>query len=446
MEESVKKTVTENTVVVYSKTWCSYCTEVKTLFKRLGVQPLVIELDELGPQGPQLQKVLGRLTGQHTVPNVFVGGKHIGGCTDTVKLNRKGDLELMLAEANVVVENLQRIWRDQMATLVSSQTYIYHCYTRKRALDKARRFSRHSLRERRDFSPQNPRFWPLTITTKHQPLSFSTVCSAADEPSSSSSSEISADARIRSEVLTPFRSVRMFFYLAFIASASLGGLIATSRLIGALANPARSGEVLEILKGLGIDVGAASLFAFLYFRENKTKNAQMARLSREENLAKLKMRVEENNKVISVGDLRGVARLVICAGPAEYIEEAFKRSREFTQGLVERGVVVVAYATDGKSPVLEFDETDIADEEMSQRRRRLWRVAPVFVSEWDKWLDEQKKLAGVSSDSPVYLSLRLDGRVRGSGVGYPPWQAFVAQLPPVKGIWTGLLDGMDGRV
>lgn len=45
-----------------------------------------------------------------------------------------------------------------------------------------------------------------------------------------------------------------------------------------------------------------------------------------------------------------------------------------------------------------------------------------------------------------YLSLRLDGRVRGSGVGYPPWQAFVAQLPPAKGIWTGLLDGMDGRV
>ncbi|CAN8273520.1 unnamed protein product [Cochlearia groenlandica] len=100
MEESVKKTVTDNLVVVYSKTWCSYCSEVKTLFKKLDVTPLVIELDQLGPQGPQLQKVLERLTGQHTVPNVFVGGKHIGGCTDTVKLNRKGDLEVMLAEAN----------------------------------------------------------------------------------------------------------------------------------------------------------------------------------------------------------------------------------------------------------------------------------------------------------------------------------------------------------
>jgi len=41
----------------------------------------------------------------------------------------------------------------------------------------------------------------------------------------------------------------------------------------------------------------------------------------------------------------------------------------------------------------------------------------------------------VPPDSPVYLSLRMDGRVRGSGVGYPPWQAFVAQLPPLKGMW-----------
>ncbi|KAJ8899499.1 hypothetical protein K2173_018473 [Erythroxylum novogranatense] len=100
LEENIKKTVSENPVVVYSKTWCSYSSEVKSLFKRVGVQPFVIELDELGPQGPQLQKVLERLTGQHTVPNVFIGGKHIGGCTDTVKLYRKGELEPLLLKAN----------------------------------------------------------------------------------------------------------------------------------------------------------------------------------------------------------------------------------------------------------------------------------------------------------------------------------------------------------
>ncbi|KAF2292662.1 hypothetical protein GH714_026491 [Hevea brasiliensis] len=76
-----------------------YSSEVKTLFKKLGAEPLVIELDEMGPQGPQLQKVLERLTGQHTVPNVFIGGQHIGGCTDTLKLYRKGELEPLLSEA-----------------------------------------------------------------------------------------------------------------------------------------------------------------------------------------------------------------------------------------------------------------------------------------------------------------------------------------------------------
>ncbi|WCJ38177.1 Glutaredoxin family protein [Euphorbia peplus] len=100
LEESIKKTVADNPVVVYSKSWCSYSSEVKSLFKKLGVQPLVVELDELGAQGPQLQKTLERLTGQHTVPNVFIGGKHIGGCTDTLKIYRKGELEQLLTEAN----------------------------------------------------------------------------------------------------------------------------------------------------------------------------------------------------------------------------------------------------------------------------------------------------------------------------------------------------------
>lgn len=236
----------------------------------------------------------------------------------------------------------------------------------------------------------------------------------------------------------------MFFYLAFIASGSLGGLIATSQLIGALANSSRAAEVSGILMGLGIDVGAVSIFAFLYSRENSAKNIQLARLSREENLSNLKLRVSEK-KVISVSDLRGVARLVILAGPASFISECFIRSEPYTEGLMERGVLVVPFAMDGNSPSFEFEESEEM-EEMTSKRKRLWQLVPLYTTEWSKWLDEQKKLANVSPEAPVYLSLRIDGRVRGSGVGYPPWNAFVAQLPPVKGIWSGLLDGMDGRV
>lgn len=268
------------------------------------------------------------------------------------------------------------------------------------------------------------------------------ICFASDKQNSST--ETSSTARIRSEVLTPFRSVRMFFYLAFIASGGLGTLIAVTQLIAALTNPSRALDAPEIAKGLGIDIGAVSLFAFLYYRENTAKNAQIARLSREENLSNLKLRVDEK-RVIPVSSLRGLARLVICAGPASFITESFNRSEPFTEGLVERGVLVVPFATDGKSPSFEFEESE-ETKDFTAKRKRLWQLNPVFVTEWTNWLDEQKKLAGVSSDSPVYISLRLDGRVRGSGIGYPPWNAFVAQLPPVKGMWSGLLDGFDGRV
>lgn len=174
----------------------------------------------------------------------------------------------------------------------------------------------------------------------------------------------------------------MFFYLAFIASGSLGGLIAISRLIGAVVNPARAAEVSEILEGLAIDFGAASLFAFLYYRENNAKNAQIAKLSREEYLSNLKLRVDEK-RMLPLNAFRGIARLVILAGPASFVEECFKRSEPFTEGLVERGVLVVPFATDGRSPNFEFEEKE-ETKEINAKRRRLWQLAPVSAANWTK--------------------------------------------------------------
>ncbi|GJN02398.1 hypothetical protein PR202_ga19744 [Eleusine coracana subsp. coracana] len=256
----------------------------------------------------------------------------------------------------------------------------------------------------------------------------------------------SSMARIRSEVLSPLRSVRMFFYLAFIASGSLGGLIALTQLLPARGATAAS----ETLEGLGIDVAAVALFAFLYARERRAKDAQVARLAREERLSRLKLRVgADGGRPFPLGELRGTARLVVVAGPAEFVAESFRRSQPLLRELAERAVLAVPFVTDGGAPELRLEETSGEGEDddvVARKSKRLWQLAPVYTAEWAEWLDEQKRLAGVAPDSPVYLSLRMDGRVRGSGVGYPPWQAFVAQLPPVKGMWSGLLDGMDGRV
>ncbi|KAI5063604.1 hypothetical protein GOP47_0022151 [Adiantum capillus-veneris] len=273
------------------------------------------------------------------------------------------------------------------------------------------------------------------------------VCSAGSDDSSSPS-KISATARIRSEVIAPFRALRMFFYLAFVGSGSIGALISLPRLIAAIGHAPNASPVTEVLTGLGIDLVAVVVFALLYRSEVKARDVQIAKISREETLASLKVELR-NKRVVGLGQLRGIARLVIVVGPASHLEEACRASEPYFLQLVERGVAVISFATDGQVPNLEYsadNESKDESEGASVKAEKLWRGVPIYTTEWTRWLMEQKKLANVPADSPVYLSLRLDGRVRGSGTGLPPWGAFVAQLPPMKGMWSGVLDGMDGRI
>ncbi|RYR54638.1 hypothetical protein Ahy_A06g029944 [Arachis hypogaea] len=74
-----KEIVSSNPVVVFSKTYCPFCVEVKELFTKLGVTIKVIELNTEA-DGSEIQSALAEWTGQRTVPNVFIGGNHIGGC------------------------------------------------------------------------------------------------------------------------------------------------------------------------------------------------------------------------------------------------------------------------------------------------------------------------------------------------------------------------------
>ncbi len=76
-----------------------------------------------------------------------------------------------------------------------------------------------------------------------------------------------------------------------------------------------------------------------------------------------------------------------------------------------------------------------------------WRATPLRMGAWKDWFLEQMQLANKLPEKGLYIGLRLDGRVRASGTGQPPWQMFAAQLPPVKGgLFSGFLDGLDGRV
>lgn len=95
LEDEIKSTVADNKVVVYSKSWCPFCQKTKALFDGLGVEYTAVELDQRD-DGADVQEALLGMTEQRTVPNVFVGGKHLGGNDDTQKAAASGKLKELL--------------------------------------------------------------------------------------------------------------------------------------------------------------------------------------------------------------------------------------------------------------------------------------------------------------------------------------------------------------
>ena len=82
-----------NKVVMYSKDYCPYCARAKMLLTERGVTNLeIIRID----QDPAQRDVMIERTGRRTVPQIFIGDQHIGGCDDLVALDRAGGLEPLL--------------------------------------------------------------------------------------------------------------------------------------------------------------------------------------------------------------------------------------------------------------------------------------------------------------------------------------------------------------
>ncbi|KAM3246977.1 Glutaredoxin [Capsicum annuum] len=103
-----KQIVSSNPVVVFSKTYCGYCTRVKQLLSQLGATFKVIELDRES-DGDEVQAALLEWTGQRTVPNVFIGGEHVGGCDSVLEKHQQGKLLPMLKDASAVPNNPAKV-------------------------------------------------------------------------------------------------------------------------------------------------------------------------------------------------------------------------------------------------------------------------------------------------------------------------------------------------
>ena len=82
------------TVEIYSKMTCPYCWRAKRLLEAKGVR---YEEHPVDFGGARREEMIRRAHGRTTVPQIFIDGRHIGGCDDLMALDRSGKLDPLLA-------------------------------------------------------------------------------------------------------------------------------------------------------------------------------------------------------------------------------------------------------------------------------------------------------------------------------------------------------------
>ena len=80
-------------VTVYTKAWCPYCRDATALLARKGVD--FAEVD-IGKEPERRGELVERAGGRRTVPHIFVGATHVGGCDDLYALDAQGGLDPLL--------------------------------------------------------------------------------------------------------------------------------------------------------------------------------------------------------------------------------------------------------------------------------------------------------------------------------------------------------------
>jgi glutaredoxin 3 len=81
---------------MYTTAVCPYCIRAKQILKAKGVEQIEeIRIDT----DPQQREHMMSITGRRTVPQIFIGNTHVGGCDDLMALDSRGGLEPLLQSA-----------------------------------------------------------------------------------------------------------------------------------------------------------------------------------------------------------------------------------------------------------------------------------------------------------------------------------------------------------
>lgn len=79
-------------IVMYTTQWCPYCRNAKALLARKGQKWEEIDVEA----EPARRREMVERSGRTSVPQIWIGERHVGGCDDLVALERSGELDALL--------------------------------------------------------------------------------------------------------------------------------------------------------------------------------------------------------------------------------------------------------------------------------------------------------------------------------------------------------------
>ena len=97
---TIEGQINSTKVIMYSKSSCPFCTTAKGVFAQMNVDYTLVELNQV-PNGSAIQNTLAEITRQRTVPNIFIGGQHVGGCSELQAGVSNGSVQNKLEAAGV---------------------------------------------------------------------------------------------------------------------------------------------------------------------------------------------------------------------------------------------------------------------------------------------------------------------------------------------------------
>jgi glutaredoxin 3 len=83
-------------IVMYSTGWCPYCDRARGLLQRKGVAFREVKVDE---DAGERDTMLKRSGGRRTVPQIFIGDRHVGGYDELYALDKTGEFDKLLGRA-----------------------------------------------------------------------------------------------------------------------------------------------------------------------------------------------------------------------------------------------------------------------------------------------------------------------------------------------------------